>query len=98
MALNPPKTIQERFDEFHAKNPHVYTALVGKARAAVARGYNTIGVALLVELIRWDLNVKTNGRDHFKISNDYRSHYARLIMSQEADLQGLFKIRPLESA
>lgn len=87
---NPSKTIEERFTAFHASNPQIYAALVEKARAAVARGYNKLSIALLVELILWDTAIKSNGKHQFKISNDFRAHYAR-------DLAGFFHTRPLES-
>ena len=36
--------------------------------------------------------------ESYKISNDYRSHYARLIMRNEQDLNGIFEIRELTAA
>jgi hypothetical protein len=29
----------------------------------------------------------------FKLNNNYRAHYARLIMHQEPDLDGIFELR-----
>ena len=98
MAKRPYQPIQQQFEEYHAANPHVYDLLVAKARAAVAQGYNNLGIALLVELVRWDHSVGTEGKDHFKICNDYRSRYARTIMAENADLRGFFRIRALEAA
>src|SRR5260370_206694 len=37
------------------------------------------------------------GRMSFKSRNDFRAHYARLIMAQEPDLFGVFEIRELRS-
>jgi hypothetical protein len=92
------KTIQARFEEFHAANPWIYAALVAKARKAKARGYTQIGIAFLVEIIRWEDGGTTVNQDGFKLCNDYRSRYARLIMEQEPGLAGFFTLRQLESA
>ena len=37
----------------------------------------------------------TDEHSGFKLNNNYRSRYARLIMEQEADLEGVFQIREL---
>jgi hypothetical protein len=93
------QTIQDRFDKFHAAHPDVYSKLCEYARAVVAAGYNNIGIALLYERLRWYYQIeRPDGIEAYKLSNDFRSRYARLIMSQEADLQGFFKTRELESA
>jgi hypothetical protein len=92
------KTIQARFEEFHAVTPWIYAALVAKARKAKARGYTQIGIAFLVEIIRWEDGSTTVNQDGFKISNDFRSRYSRLIMQQEPDLAGFFTMRGLEAA
>jgi hypothetical protein len=98
MAKRPYHTIQEQFDEFHADNPHVYNILVSKARFFVAQGYNYLTIALLYETVRCDPSVLVSGKGHYKLCNDYRAHYARKIMAENLDLQGIFRLRQLESA
>lgn len=81
------------FDRFHADNPRVYTTLVRLAREWVAQfGSHKLGIATLYERARWEISLATNDAD-FKLNNNFRAYYARLIMAQERDLEGLFDLR-----
>lgn len=87
------QTLSERFAEFHAANPHVYTQLVELARQQhTYAGRRHLGIAQLFEVLRWKHSISTNTSD-FKLNNSYRSFYAREIMQNEADLAGVFEIR-----
>jgi hypothetical protein len=90
-------TIQQRFEEFHAAYPEVYAKLCELARMVKARGHEQIGIALLYERARWFYTFEIRGTD-YKLSNDFRSRYARLIMEQEPDLAGFFTTRELTAA
>jgi hypothetical protein len=92
------KTIQDRFDEFHSKNPHVYTRLVEMARRwKTMTGESKVGIGMLFEVLRWDSGTKVATQEPFKLSNDFRSRYSRLIMENEPDLRGVFNTRQLEA-
>jgi hypothetical protein len=91
------RTIQQRFEEFHRDNPYVYNKLVEFARIAKCKGYERIGIGFLCEIIRWQ-GGPTISKEGFKISNDFRSRYSRLIEEQEPDLKGFFTKRNLEAA
>jgi hypothetical protein len=81
------------FDRFHAENPKVYETLVRLAREWVARfGGHKLGIATLYETARWQITIATNDAE-FRLNNNYRAWYARLIMAQEPDLAGLFDLR-----
>ena len=81
------------FDRFHADNPKVYETLVRLAREWVARfGGHKLGIATLYETARWQITLATNDAE-FRLNNNWRSYYARLIMAQEPDLAGLFDLR-----
>lgn len=98
MTLSPdstrlPETLAERFADFHAKSPQVYSTLVALARQWVrATGRRRVGVKALFERARWELALNTSDPD-FKLNNSYAPFYARLIMAQEPDLLGLFETR-----
>ena len=53
-----------------------------------------MGIAMLFEVLRWNyyLNIDM-GEEEFKLSNDFRAPYARLIMESEPDLNDVFQIR-----
>lgn len=90
-------SIQARFRRFHEKNPHVYSGLVRLARQAKRQGVTTYGLAALYEVLRWNRFLETKGEEKLKLSNDFRSRYARLIMDQEPDLKDFFGVRELTS-
>jgi hypothetical protein len=86
-------TEETAFDRFHADNPRVYTTLVRLAREWVAKtGRHKVGISALYEVARWEIALATTDAD-FKIDNSHRAFYARLIMTQESDLAGLFDLR-----
>ena len=89
-------TIQERFEQFHAMNPHVYTHIVAIARELRRRGFRRIGIGMIFERLRWLHALATQG-DDFKLNNNFRSRYARLIMDAEADLADAFEVRRLRA-
>jgi hypothetical protein len=90
-------SIRKNFERFHRENPHVYVLLVQYARQVKAAGVTHYAIATLFERVRWHLTIDTKSRDGFKLNNNYRAHYARLIMAQEHDLAGLFELREIHS-
>jgi hypothetical protein len=92
------RTIQDRFEEFHRNNPKVYDLIVFYSRAALKSGREHYGMASIFERIRWHMYIETRSSDDdFKLNNDFRSRYARLVMEREADLSGFFELRELRS-
>lgn len=97
LTLLPTETEADRkFKDFHEKNPQVYKALVSLALSAVAAGRKKLSIELLINRVRWDFMMQTTDED-YKINNNYKSRYARLIMAQEPKLEGLFNTRELHS-
>lgn len=92
--------IQSAFELFHKENPHVYVMLVELARKVKAAGRSTYGIASLFEQLRWHFEFETSDPNmkNFKLNQNYRSRYARLIMQQEADLKDFFNTRQLLAA
>ena len=94
--VGPPagKTIEQAFLDFHRLNPHVYTELVEMARELTHHGIQKTSIKMLFEVLRWKHLLRTRG-DTFKLNNNFHSYYARLIMINEPDLQGIFETRQL---
>jgi hypothetical protein len=90
-SLRKP-TLDERFAQYHAANPHVYAELVRLAREAKAAGRQRVGAKELFEVCRWHLRLKARG-DEYGLNNSMTSNYARLIQEQEPDLRGMFETR-----
>ena len=96
VAPAPGETIEGTFRAFHEANPWVYDALVRLARDMVARGRPRLGIGMLFEVLRWQWQLATtDGASDFKLNNNYRSRFARLIMESEPDLAGVFETRAL---
>jgi hypothetical protein len=93
----PEDTIEQAFWRFHTENPQVYRELVVLARRARSRGVDRLGIGMLFEVLRWRHTLRTGG-DEFKLNNNYRSYYSRLIMLTEADLTDVFETRRLHAA
>ena len=86
----------QRFEQFHKDNPHVYREMCRFAREWMSRGGTRLGVDMLLGRVRWEVSTPTTGIE-YKIANDHKPFYARLMMYQEPDLAGLFETRPAEA-
>ncbi len=85
-------SLQDRFNTFHAENPHVLDTLLSLAQEAHTHGFKRIGIGMLYERARWELSLQTQG-DVYRLNNDYRAFYARLIVDADPSLAGLFAMR-----
>jgi hypothetical protein len=90
--------IEQAFIEFDTENPEVYRQLVRLARQWRAAGKAKLGIKTLFEKLRWEWHVAgLTESDGYKLNNNFTALYARKIMKNEADLDGLFEIRSLAS-
>ena len=68
---------REKFVRFHNRNPHVYHLFDQYATEALLAGNRKFSHWLIMNRIRWDSLVKTDG-DKYKIPNEHIAFYARL--------------------
>ncbi len=90
------KSLDQKFAEYHADNPHVFAKFVYYADQLKTAGRTRIGAKAVVERIRWDSLVSAIDGE-YKINNSYTSRYVRLISSERPDLAPLFATRQLKS-
>ena len=90
------KSIQQSFEEFNAANPKVYGMF--KTFAATLKGYGKkkIGSKLIMERIRWEM-VATTETEDFKINNNFSSRYARKLIAEFPEFDGMFELRELKA-
>lgn len=88
--------LDARFAEWIAANPHVLDAFCERALEAKRAGRTKIGAKRLVEIMRWDTRLSTNG-DPFKLNNSYTSRLARAAKARHPELDGFFEERELRS-
>jgi hypothetical protein len=86
--------LDRAFEEFHRANPQVMDRLVALATQARRRGVRRIGIGMLFEVLRWEHAIETSG-DEFRLNNNLRSRYARRIMADHPELDGIFETREL---
>jgi hypothetical protein len=93
-VVRKPNRLRERFEKFHAENPHVYDELHRLAtQYRSARGDKQIGISLLFEVLRWHTMLQTDSDDGFKLSDNYRAFYSRLLMERDPLLAGMFRTK-----
>jgi hypothetical protein len=90
-------TIDEKFSEFHKKNPAVYRRLVNLCREVKGAGHTTYSMKALFERLRWWHHIELKSKEPFLLNNDFTSRYARAIMLCEPDLCDFFQVRRLTS-
>lgn len=88
-------SLEDDFRQFAEENPHVEQRLVALALDLKRRGYNKGGIGMLFEVLRWQTMMQTSesAAGGFKLNNNYRAFYARLIMSKYPELRGFFEVR-----
>lgn len=84
--------LEQAFEKFHADNPHVYAMLRDLAVGYLSAG-RRVSIGFLYEVARHE-RFKTHG-DWFKLNNNHRSRYARMLMQREPRLHGFFHTREL---
>ena len=92
--------IDRKFMEFHTNNPHIMDAIIRYTRQLKSAGRKHFGMAAVFERIRWDYAVqlkRTENDKGFKISNDFRSRYARLIEQLHPEFKGFYKTKQIAS-
>jgi hypothetical protein len=85
-------SIEDDFADFHRDNPHVYANLLSMALALKGRGRQFYGIGALAEVLRFQRALLTTDPD-YKINNNYRALYARMLMDQEPELRDFFRTR-----
>ena len=74
------------------RNGKIYTAFVNEAKR-MRRVRSRYSASAIIEVIRWQTNLKQCGEPEFKINNNYRKGLALLAMEQNPELDGFFQIR-----
>ena len=86
-----PKLVQA-FMEFHADNPQVYSELRRLSLELLGKSRQHYGIGGLFEVLRWQHAMSTSDTE-FKLNNNHRAFYARLLMHNEPTLKGFFELR-----
>tara|TARA_R100000963_G_C4551418_1_gene44227 strand:+ start:27 stop:431 length:405 start_codon:yes stop_codon:yes gene_type:complete len=88
--------LEKQFWAFHLKHGEVYEEIVSLARKwREKKGPESkLGISALYERARWEIHFNSlDGKNPPKLSNNHKPFYARLIMENNDDLKGLFKLK-----
>jgi hypothetical protein len=88
--------LEENFWNFHRDHPEVMEHLVKFARQwRERRGSSAkVGIKALYERARWELWFQSlDDSPPPKLSNNHTAYYARLMMEECPDLEGIFQLK-----
>ena len=86
--------IDAQFAEFHRRNPQVLADLERLAAKLLERGRKRIGIKMIWEVLRYEHLTATSER--YRLSNNYTSRYARLMIDRNPKLREVIELRHLK--
>jgi len=89
-ATGKRPSITERWEEFHAANPHVMDEMLRLARERLAEGATYLSVKALWETCRITLATE---HGEYKLDNSLTSIVARELIAREPRLDGVVRLR-----
>lgn len=98
-------SLQQRFEAFHEANPRILDAIIQIARDAKREhGYRVWSINGVFEILRYSkkyrnlrMQLKISQADGFRLNNDYRAFYVRLVERAAPELEGFFEKRKSEA-
>ncbi|MDY0811432.1 hypothetical protein [Kitasatospora purpeofusca] len=90
-------TIQERFEQFHDLNPWVLAELERLTAECIEARFSKISLGMLFELVRYSYGRATLSADDFRLNNDFRSRYARLLIERHPEWAPHIEVRALRT-
>lgn len=84
--------IEREFLRFHSENPTVYEELKELSFKLLSAGRDFYGIGALFEVVRFHRAIMTTD-PHFKLNNNHRALYSRMLMKNEPLLEGFFRTR-----
>lgn len=97
-------TVEEKFEAFHAANPHVYSLFKRFAYEAFGSGATKISSKLIIERIRWETAISTTGagwhtgaKKKFLIDNRFTAWYARKFCADFPKLAKKLELRTIRT-
>lgn len=91
------RTIEERCADFDAAHPEVDAEIRRLAIEAFQQGRRRIGIGLLVEVARWNLETSARDGQGYKLNNDYRRSWSRRLIAELPALASMFELRAVRT-
>lgn len=91
---HPTSVIEWDFKRYHEANPQVYDRLEAAALAWADSNPKRVGIARLAENLRYSkLEIHEPPHAPFKINNNHRALYARLLIHRHSRLEKVIEVR-----
>ncbi|QIW91588.1 hypothetical protein vBAbaMD22_75 [Acinetobacter phage vB_AbaM_D22] len=94
------ESLEDRYNNWIIENIHVYELFCEFAVKAIQSGKKRISHWLIVNRLRWEVEIETKGTCYqdkdFKISNDYIAFLARDFMKDYPQYGEVFKIKQMK--
>lgn len=88
--------VRRAFAEYHREHPWVAARLVSITTRYKKAGRRR-GIGFFFEVLRHERLMESADSDGFKLNNNFRSRYARLIEREHPELRGFFRKRRLRA-
>lgn len=83
----------DAFCEWLPTNLHIFSEFCARAKAIRKRGRKHYGAKTIVEVIRFETDLRSSPDESFKCNNNYTAYLARLCMMAYTETDGLFETR-----
>ena len=99
LDFTKPLTLQDRYEAFKEANPHVLGIVEDKIAHMVANGATRIGIAQVIEELRYDKKFLTNRGwySDFKLNNSFRAPMASEILERHPQWRNVIEVRARKS-
>ena len=83
-----------KFEKYHKENPEVFIGFTRLAIKMKQTGRSKYSHVSIIEALRWTSDLK--GGKPFKINNDYKALYARLMIHHWPHFKDFFSLRKMK--
>lgn len=92
-----PHSVIEKFRTYHLSHPKVFILFKQYANEMIKSGREHYSAEIIINQIRWHHDIQSKGADVFKISNDFKPLYARLLVFKYPEFKDFFQFRQVRS-
>jgi len=91
---NIDEGLLNKFEKYHKENPQVFLGFKRLAIKMKRAGHSKYSHVSIIEALRWSIDLK--GGKPFKINNDFKALYARLMLHYWKNFDGFFSLRKMK--
>ena len=100
--LKAPNILQKHdhwksFRTFHDANPAVLDLILLELDHAASAGIKKVSIKTIIGKLKWDLQVKTQTNDEYKINDAFTSLYAAIIAKNWPEYAHMFEQRSMRA-